>query len=155
MVPRLRELFRQAAAEVASNRRNKIHPTWELLFSPPLHSTTPASTWTTTTRRARRPPSRTSKLRTGSTSSGGGSRAPLGAQKRVSDLDMHGWAKKWSTGLVTFVPVVAYHFYLNLTEKFTQCGDHLLAKSCTSMRSYHARLLTIVGQSSYQNSGTL
>ena len=29
---------------------------------------------------------------------------------------LQGWAKKWSPGLVTFVPAVAYHFCLNLPE---------------------------------------
>ena len=35
MVPRLREIFMQGLAEVASNSRNKIQRTWEPLFSPP------------------------------------------------------------------------------------------------------------------------
>ena len=30
---------------------------------------------------------------------------------------LQGWAKKWVPGLVNFVPAVAYHFCLNLSEK--------------------------------------
>ena len=38
MVPRLRELFRKAEADVTSNSWTKIHQTWHPLFSPPLQS---------------------------------------------------------------------------------------------------------------------
>ena len=45
------------------------------------------------------------------------------------------WAKKWPPGLVNFVPAVAYHFCLNLPEKFSQPGAHFLAQPCTSKGS--------------------
>ena len=38
--------------------------------------------------------------------------------------DSNGWAKKWTPGLVNFVPAVAYNFCINLPEKFSQPGDH-------------------------------
>ena len=45
---------------------------------------------------------------------------------------INGWrAKKWSLGLVNFVPSVAYHFCLSLPEKLSQPRDHFLAKLCT------------------------
>ena len=35
---------------------------------------------------------------------------------------IQGWIKKWAPGLVNFVPDAAYHFCLNLPEKFLQPG---------------------------------
>ena len=46
---------------------------------------------------------------------------------------VQGSAKRRAPDLVNFVPVVACHFYLALTAAFTQPGDHLLAKRCTSI----------------------
>ena len=41
-----------------------------------------------------------------------------------------GSAERWSLGLVNIVTALAYHFCLALSAKFTQSGEHLLAKPC-------------------------
>ena len=46
-----------------------------------------------------------------------------GGLERIQVL-IQGLAKRWSPGLVNFVPAVAYHFYLALPVAFTQPGDH-------------------------------
>ena len=43
---------------------------------------------------------------------------------------VQGLAKRWSPGLVNFVPALAYHFCLVLPAAFTQPGAHLLAEPC-------------------------
>ena len=40
--------------------------------------------------------------------------------------EVQGWVKRWSLGLVNFVPAVAYYFCLNLPAKFlANVGPHL------------------------------
>ena len=56
---------------------------------------------------------------------------------------IQGWAKKWSPGLVNFIPAVAYHFYLNLPAAFSQPGNVNLTHPCmyllsVSPLSYHS-----------------
>ena len=46
------------------------------------------------------------------------------------DVDIQGSANRWSTGLVSFVPALAYHFCLALPAAFTQPGACLLAEPC-------------------------
>ena len=41
---------------------------------------------------------------------------------------LQGCAEKMTPGMVNLVPSVAYSFCLNLPEKFSQPGDHLLAQ---------------------------
>ena len=48
-------------------------------------------------------------------------------------------AKRWTPGLVNFVPAVAYHFCLALPEAFTQPGTRLLADPCTTPPSSRPR----------------
>ena len=43
---------------------------------------------------------------------------------------VQGSAKRWSPGLVSFVPALAYHFCLDLPAAFTQPGACLLAEPC-------------------------
>ena len=43
---------------------------------------------------------------------------------------LHGWAKKWSQGLVNFVPAVAYQLCSSLPAAFTQPGASTLANLC-------------------------
>ena len=45
-------------------------------------------------------------------------------------LALQAWAKRWSLGLVNFVPAVAYHFFLNLPEKFSQPGVNSFGGPC-------------------------
>ena len=55
-----------------------------------------------------------------------------GAFFRVrDDRDIQGSAKRRGTGLVNFVPAVAYHFCLALPTEFTQPWARLLADPCT------------------------
>ena len=44
--------------------------------------------------------------------------------------ELQGSANPRAPGLVNFVPAVAYHFCLNLPEKFSQPGVHGLADPC-------------------------
>ena len=44
-----------------------------------------------------------------------------------------GWARKWAPHLVHFIPAVAFHFFRNLSEKFSQPGAHFLAQPCTKL----------------------
>ena len=39
-------------------------------------------------------------------------------------LQVQGWAKKWSPGLVKLVPAVAHNFFLSLPDKFSQSRVH-------------------------------
>ena len=43
---------------------------------------------------------------------------------------VQGSAKRWSPGLVNFIPAVAYHFCLALPAAFMQPGAYLLAEPC-------------------------
>ena len=45
---------------------------------------------------------------------------------------LQGSAKRWTPGLVNFVPAVAYHFCLALPAAFTQPGAHMLTEPCIS-----------------------
>ena len=49
-----------------------------------------------------------------------------------SPLPLQGWAKRRTPGLENFDPAVAYHFCLNLPEKYSQPGDYFLAQPCIS-----------------------
>ena len=49
----------------------------------------------------------------------------------VEKEDIKSSAKRWSSGLMNFVPAVAYHFCLGLPAAFTQPGARLLQKPCT------------------------
>ena len=58
-------------------------------------------------------------------------KAELVEKKREDfDVDIQGSAKRWSPGLVSFVPALAYHFCLALPAAFTQPGACLLAEPC-------------------------
>ena len=48
------------------------------------------------------------------------------------NLHTQGWAYLPFPGLVNFVPAVAYHFCLILSEKFSQPGNGILAQTCSS-----------------------
>ena len=48
-------------------------------------------------------------------------------------FDVQGSANRQTPGWANFVTALAYHFCLALTAAFTQPGDHLLAKRCTSI----------------------
>ena len=67
-------------------------------------------------------------------------RAPC---QMVNDTTVLPSSQKWfvqgstnrrATGLVNFVPALAYHFCLNLLAAFTKPGAHLLVESCTWLR---------------------
>ena len=48
----------------------------------------------------------------------------------LSSLQLQGWTKKCSPGLLNYVPAVSYCFSLNLPETFSQPGTHFLARPC-------------------------
>ena len=56
-----------------------------------------------------------------------------------------GLAKRLWTGLVNFVPAVAYHFCLALPAAFKQPGDHLLAEPCTGLGFINSHQLREIG----------
>ena len=46
----------------------------------------------------------------------------------MRDAWLRGWAKFQFQGIVNFVPIVAFHFCLNLPEKFSLPGNSILAR---------------------------
>ena len=56
---------------------------------------------------------------------------PEELETNLRQEDIKSSAKRWSPGLMNFVPAVVYHFCLALPAAFTQPGDHPLPDPCT------------------------
>ena len=48
----------------------------------------------------------------------------------MTNKQIQGLAKRRYPGLISFVPAVAYHFYLAMPAAITQPGDNLIAEPC-------------------------